>query len=183
MELIHKTTDKFEYVYLMGVPVVYACVHEPRLKFKSDDEYEYSATAFVDEDMMTKLMDDIKLNKELKQVGVDKNKKRNYKYPLSSQDEEGRDTYDAYEGMYGISLNCPSVTKAGKERKVKVIDVDKEPIAYNVGNGSICNLKLFAYRNQDDLLNVQLDTVQVVELIPYEDKSEDDVLAGADLPF
>lgn len=64
---------------------------------------------------------------------------------------------------------------------VNVIDAEGRAFTENVGNGSVCTLKLFGYKNQDGQLTVTLDTVQVIEHVPYDQKAssgvvEDDVL-------
>src|SRR5690606_28816110 len=64
---------------------------------------------------------------------------------------------------------------------VNVIDKDGKPFTENVGNGSVCTLKLFGYRNQEGQVVVTLDTVQVLEHVAYEQKAaadsvDDDVL-------
>jgi len=123
------------------------------------------------------------VNKTFALVGKDKTSKppRRIKYPLSSQVEEGKVNYDVVDGMYGFSLAKPEFSKKGNKMSVNVIDVDGNTFTENVGNGSVCTLKLFAYRNQDNQLVVTLDTVQVLEHIPYEAKAsadsvDDDIL-------
>lgn len=178
---IHKADSKFQSVYLIDVPVFYASVQEPKTKYQSEDR-AFQLTAFVDEATKDKLEDEIKLNKTIYKVGVDKNKKKAIKFPLSSQSKEGaKVNYDAVEGMYGFSLSADEYTKAGKKRKLTVIDKDGNPLQDLVGNMSICSIKLFAYPNQDDLLIVMLDTVQVKEHVAYDGPSnsgqvEDDIL-------
>ena len=57
---------------------------------------------------------------------------------------------------------------------VNVIDVEGNAFTENVGNGSVVNLKLFGYKNQDGQLTVTLDTVQVIEHVAYEGKGSSD---------
>lgn len=83
--------------------------------------------------------------------------------------------------MYGFSVARPEFSKKGNPMTVNVIDAEGNPFTENVGNGSVCNVKLFGYRNQDDQIVVMLDTLQVLEHVPYEGKApsdsvEDDVL-------
>ena len=64
---------------------------------------------------------------------------------------------------------------------VNVIDTEGKAFTQDIGNGSVCTLKLFGYRNPEGQLTVTLDTVQVIEHIPYEGKTsadsvDDDVL-------
>lgn len=169
-------------LYLKNVPVFYPVVHEPKTKYQSQDR-EYSLTAFVDEVTKDKLLDEVMLNKTFAQVGKDKTSKppRRIKYPLSSQVEEGKVNYDAVDGMFGFSVAKPEFSKAGKKMAVNVIDTEGKAFTESIGNGSICTLKLFGYRNQDGQLTITLDTVQVVEHVAYEQKGsngcvvEDDV--------
>ena len=169
-------------VYIKNTPVFYAAVHEPKLKYQSTDK-EFSLTAFVDEETKDKLIDEVMLNKSFAQVGKDKTSKapRRIKYPLSSQVEEGKVNYDVVDGLFGFNVAKPEFSKKGNPMSVNVIDAEGNTFTDNVGNGSVCTLKLFGYKNQDGQLTVTLDTVQVIEHIPYEGKTsadsvEDDVL-------
>lgn len=169
-------------LYVMGATVFYPVVHEPMKKYQSEDR-EYSCTLFVDEETKDKLLDEVLVNKTFALVGKDKTAKppRRIKFPLSSQVEEGKVNYDIVDGMYGFSVARPEFSKKGNPMTVNVIDADGNPFTENVGNGSVCNVKLFGYRNQDNQIVVMLDTVQVIEHVPYEGKAssdsvEDDVL-------
>lgn len=169
-------------LYIKDVPVFYAVVHDPKKKYQSDDR-EYSATVFVDEETKDKLLDEVMVNKSFALVGKDKTTKppRRIKYPLSSQVEEGKVNYDAVEGMYGFSVAKPEFSKKGRPMTVNVIDKEGKAFTENVGNGSICTLKLFGYRNVEGQLTITLDTMQVLEHVPYEQKAaadsvDDDVL-------
>lgn len=169
-------------VYIKNTPVFYAAVHEPKLKYQSTDK-EFSLTSFVDEETKDKLIDEVMLNKSFAQVGKDKTSKapRRIKYPLSSQVEEGKVNYDVVDGLFGFNVAKPEFSKKGNPMSVNVIDAEGNAFTENVGNGSICTLKLFGYKNQDGQLTVTLDTVQVIDHIPYEGKTsadsvEDDVL-------
>lgn len=181
-DLPKKGTLETVNLYLKNVPVFYPVVHEPKTKYQSQDR-EYSLTAFVDEATKDKLLDEVMLNKTFAQVGKDKTSKppRRIKYPLSSQVEDGKINYDIVDGMFGFSVAKPEFSKAGKKMAVNVIDTEGKAFTENIGNGSICTLKLFGYRNQDGQLTVTLDTVQVVEHVAYEQKGgsggvvEDDV--------
>lgn len=169
-------------VYVLNAPVFYAAVHTPKSKYQSTDK-EFSLTAFVDEATKDKLLDEVMLNKGFALVGKDKTTKppRRVKYPLSSQVEEGKTNYDVVEGMYGFGLAKPEFSKKGNAMTVNVIDTEGKAFTQDIGNGSVCTLKLFGYRNPEGQLTVTLDTVQVVEHIPYEGKTsadsvDDDVL-------
>lgn len=169
-------------VYVLNAPVFYAAVHTPKSKYQSTDK-EFSLTAFVDEATKDKLLDEVMLNKGFALVGKDKTTKppRRVKYPLSSQVEEGKTNYDVVEGMYGFGLAKPEFSKKGNAMTVNVIDTEGKAFTQDIGNGSVCTLKLFGYRNPEGQLTVTLDTVQVIEHIPYEGKTsadsvDDDVL-------
>jgi hypothetical protein len=169
-------------VYLKNVPVFYPVVHEPKKRYQSE-EREYSVTAFVDEAAKDELLDVVMLNKSFALVGKDKTSKppRRIKFPLSSQVEEGKVNYDLVDGMYGFTVAKPEFSKKGNQMSVNVIDIDGNAFTENVGNGSVVNLKLFGYKNQEGQLVVTLDTLQIVEHVPYETKSsadsvDDDVL-------
>lgn len=169
-------------LYIKDAVVFYAAVHDLKKKYQSEDR-EYSVTVFVDEDTKDKLLDEVMVNKGFALVGKDKTSKppRRIKYPLSSQVEEGKVNYDIVDGMYGFSVAKPEFSKKKNPMSVNVIGADGSPFTENVGNGSVCTLKLFGYRNQDGQLCVTLDTLQVLEHVPYEGKTaadsvEDDVL-------
>jgi hypothetical protein len=171
-------------IYLMDVPVVYASIQEPKDKYTPEGVpagslgKEYNLTAFVDKEQRDYLFDEILVNKSFFEVGNDKNKKRKIKYPLTT-DEGEASVYAPYAELFGCSLTQKEFNSKGKPNVVNVIDADGEQIPDLVGNGSRCNIKLFAYKNSDDQWNVSLDTVQVIELVKYEGKGAaavDDVL-------
>jgi hypothetical protein len=162
-------------LYILNTPVFYAAVHEVKKKFQSEDR-EYSLTAFIDEETKDKLLDEVMVNKTFAQVGITKTSKppRRIKYPLSSQVEEGKVNYDAVDGLWGFNLAKPEFSKKGNLMSVNVIDKEGNAFTDNIGNGSVVTLKLFGYRNRDGQLVVTIDTVQVVEHVPYEGKSSSD---------
>ena len=170
-------------LYIKNATVFYAAIHEPRLKYQSDEK-EFSAQVFVSEETKDNLLDEVMVNKSFSEVGITKTSKppRKIKFPLSSQVQEGKMNYDAVKGLWGFNVAKPEVSKKGNKMFVNVIDTEGKPFTETVGNGSVCTLKLFAYRNQDNQLVVTLDTVQVLEHVPYEAKGngsgsvEDDVL-------
>lgn len=172
-------------VYILNTPVFYAKVHDVKFKYQSTTDKEYSLTSFVDEETKDKLLDEVMLNKTFAQVGKDKTSKapRRIKFPLSSQVEEGKTNYDVVDGLFGFTVAKPEFSKAGNKMSVNVIDKDGAEFTADIGNGSVCTLKLFGYKNQDGQLTVTLDTVQVIEHVPYENKGgdgsiEDDVLGS-----
>lgn len=164
-------------VYIKNAVVFYAAVHDPKTKYQSTDK-EFSATVFVDEDAKENLIDVVMVNKTFAAVGVTKTSKppRKIKYALSSQVDEGKGNYDLVDGLWGFNIAKPEFSKKGKPMSVNVIDKDGKPFTENVGNGSVVNLKLFGYKNQDGQLTVTLDTMQVVEHVPYEQKGESGVV-------
>ena len=169
-------------LYIKDAVVFYPNVHQPKKKFQSEDR-EFSATVFVDEETKDKLLDEVMVNKTFSLVGKDKTSKppRRIKFPLSSQVEEGKVNYDVVDGMYGFTVAKPEFSKKQNPMRVNVIDKDGNAFTENVGNGSVCTLKLFGYRNVDGQLVVTLDTMQVLEHVPYEQKAaadsvDDDVL-------
>lgn len=167
-------------LYIKNVTVFYACLHEARNKWQSEDR-EFKMTAFVDEETKDKLLDEVMVNKSFLQVGVDKTSKppRKIKYPLSSQVEDGKAHYDLVDGLFGFNLTKPEFSKKGNKMFVNVIDSEGKTFTDNIGNGSVVTVKLFGYYNADGQLNVTLDTVQVLEHVPYEGGNsgviEDDV--------
>lgn len=163
------------HVYIKNAVVFYAAVHEPKLRYQSTDK-EFSATVFVDEEAKDQLLDEVMVNKNFAQVGITKTSKppRKIKYPLSTQVEEGKANYDLVDGLWGFNIAKPEFSKKGSSMSVNVIDTEGSTFTENVGNGSVVNLKLFGYKNQDGQLTVTLDTMQVVEHVPYEGKASSD---------
>jgi hypothetical protein len=162
-------------LYLKNVPVFYPVVHEVKKKFQSEEK-EFSVTVFIDEATKDKLEDEIAVNKTFAKVGVTKTSKppKRIKYGLSSQVAEGKLSYDEVDGMWGFTVTRPEFSKKGNKQTINVIDKEGNAFTDNVGNGSVCNIKLFAYKNRDGQLVVSLDTVQVLEHVAYEGKSSSD---------
>lgn len=166
---------KNEFLYLKNVPVFFAQVLEPAKKYQSED-LAYQFTVFVDSDTREKLElpvdeDGVAINKELKEVGKDRNKKKQLKYPLESQLKEGKGTaYDIVDGMHGMGLSLNDLTKAGKKSILKVVDADGKDWDKSkaIGNGSKVHVKCFGYRNQDEQLVVFPNLIVVVEHVHYE---------------
>lgn len=170
-------------LYIKGATVFYPVIHDVKFKYQSQTEKEFSMTVFVDEATKDQLEDEVAVNKTFAKVGVSKTSKppKRVKYGLSSQVEEGKLNFDQVEGMWGFTVTRPEFSKKGNKQSINVIDKDGNTFTENVGNGSVCNIKLFAYKNRDGQLVVTLDTVQVVEHVPYEgatssDSVVDDVL-------
>ncbi|QGH73815.1 hypothetical protein [Vibrio phage vB_VhaM_VH-8] len=186
-EAILTQEGKNEFLYLKNVPVFFAKVLEVVDNYAKDGK-EYQFTVFVDSDTREKLElpvdeDGIALNKELKEVGKDRDKKKKIKYPLESQLKDGKGTpYDSVNGMHGMGLSLKEFTKSGKKSILKVVDADGKDWDKNkaIGNGSKIHVKCFGYRNQDEQLVVFPNLIVVADHVPYEGNSggvvEDSVL-------
>lgn len=174
-EAILTQEGKFEFLYLKNTPVYFAKILELSKKYQSDDS-EYQMTVFVDTDTREKLelpVDEggVAINKQLFEVGKDRNKKKKIKFPLESQLKDGEKVpYDSVEGLHGLSLSLNEFTKKGNKSILKVVDKDGKDWDKSkaIGNGSIVTVKCFGYRNQDEQLVVSLNLVMVVEHVPYE---------------
>ena len=171
-------------IYIKNAVVFYAAVHEAKKKYQSESK-EFSAQVFVDEEAKDKLLDEVMVNKTFAEVGVTKTSKppRKIKFMTSDQAEEGKVNYDVVKGLWGFSVAKPEFSKKNNPMVVTVIDTDGQPFSDNIGNGSVVNLKLFGYRNVDNQVVVTLDTVQVVDHVPYESRAasesvEDDILGS-----
>lgn len=161
-------------LYLKNIPVTFASILAPKKKHKSEDT-AYSLNAFITAETHAKI-DEIGVNKVFAEVGVSKKTKGEnrgqVKYPLDEHNSH-------YEGMFAAQLTRETVKRDKKSGEVtktftplKVVDAEGNPFTEEVGNGSICNLKLFCYRS-DGMLNTQLDTVVVLDHVPF-------VRAGSD---
>jgi hypothetical protein len=181
-----KNNGKF--VYLKNVPVYFASILSTKKKYQSEDR-AYEMTVFVDSESREKLelpFDEggAAINKELKEVGKDRNKKKRIKYPVKSQLKDGEGfSYDDVAGLHGMSLSLDEYSKKGNKNTLKVVDSEGNdwPKDKLVGNGSVCHIKLWGYVNQDEQLVVYPNLVVVVDHVPYEGSGnggvvEDDVL-------
>jgi len=156
------------YLYFKNVPVTFAQVLKPSKKYQSEDT-AYQLNLFLNKDTATKA-EEIGLNKELAEVGVTKIKKG----PNRGQVKYKLDDHNTpFEGMFAAQFSRSTVKrdKDGVATKtyepLKVIDTNGDPFTQEVGNGSVCHVKLFAYRNEEEMLVVMMDTVVVVEHVPY----------------
>lgn len=156
-------------LYFKNVPVTYAQVHKPAKKWQSEDT-AYQMNVFINKDTMGKV-EDLGVNKEFAEVGVTKKKKGanrgQFKFPQEGANEN-------YGGMFAVQLSRNTV-KRDKQGDVvkeyeplKVIDSEGNAFTQDVGNGSVCTVKLFTYRNAEDMLVLMMDTVMVVDHVPYE---------------
>jgi hypothetical protein len=171
MAIINRlTTDKkgFESgdIYIKEAVAYWSVVYEPKTKLKTNDK-EYSIILFVDDETRKELEEDLLLNKTFFTVGVEKNKFKKIKFPTSKQVGEDDFNYDEVEGLSGAQFTCPEFTKKGGKNKITVVDNEGKPFSEDIGNGSRVMVKLFGYRNQEGMLNVQLKAVKVIEHVPY----------------
>ena len=170
MTIKFKPSDKtngFDTLYLKDVVVWYASVQKPKRKYtqpgkddKNQSENEYSMTVFVNSEDRTTLEEEVMINKQLFEVGKDKNKKRKIKYPAKD--------YEEVKGLHGMQLTLNEYYNSGKPATLLVVDENGDPTDVLVGNGSRCNVKCTGYRNQDGLLNVTMQIVQITDLVEYE---------------
>ena len=185
---VPKTKGQNKYIYLKNVPVFFPKVFELQNKYQSTDK-EYSLTVFVDGDTREKLelpFDEggAAINKELKEVGKDRNKKKRIKYPLSKQlKDDEKVSYDDMEGLHGMQLSLDEFSKKGRKNVLKVVDSDGNdwPKDKLLGNGTVVHVKLWGYVNQDEQLVVYPNLIVVVDHVPFESSGqggviEDDVL-------
>jgi len=156
------------HLYLYDVPVTYAQVIKPSKKYQSEDT-AYQINLFVDKATLTQL-EEIGLNKEMAEVGVTKIKKGTNRGQLKYKLD---DVNGEYDGMFAAQFSRDTVKrdKAGAFVKnispLKVVDHEGNEFTQDVGNGSICTVKMFAYRNEENLLVVMLDTVVVLQHVAY----------------
>lgn len=163
------------YLYLKNVPTTYAKVLAPAKKYQSDDS-AYQMNIFINADTQEEL-EALGINKEMAEVDKTKIKKgaRRGQLKYSSADEANAD----YAGMFAgqFSRDVLKRDKNGAVEKeytpLKVVDTQGNPFTEEVGNGSIVSVKLFCYRNSEGMLNTMLDTVVVVEHVPYIRESSD----------
>lgn len=156
------------HLYFKGVPVTFAQVLKPGKKYQSEDT-AYQLNLFIDKET-AEAVEAIGLNKELAEVGVTKIKKGANRGELKYKLDEHNAPYaDMFAAQF--SRNTVKRDKEGVIQKtldpLKLIGPDGEPFKKEVGNGSICDVKLFAYRNADNMLVVMLDTVVVREHVEY----------------
>lgn len=163
------------YLYLKNVPVSYAKVHEPAKKLNSDDK-AYQLNVFIDADSM-EAIDTLGVNKNFAEVGVTKITKGvnrgKLKYPV--KDAEGNDTANTpYAGMFACQFSRETVKRDPKTNEIvktyeplKVVYPDGELFTADIGNGSICTVKIFCYRNSENMLNTMMDTVVVLDHVEY----------------
>lgn len=161
-------------LYFKNVPVTYAKVHEPAKKLNSEDK-AYQLNVFLDADSYA-TVEELGVNKEFAEVGVTKIKKgqNRGKVKFALKTESGEDTANTpYAGMFAAQFGRDCV-KRGKDGSVekeytplKVVDVEGNPFTADVGNGSICHVKLFVYRNAEGMLNTMMDTVVVIDHVEY----------------
>lgn len=167
-----------ETLYFMG-KLCFAKVQAPQYNPESKKD-EFSVQVFVTEEVSNKLLDEVRVNKEIKAVGIDKNKKRAIKYPLSNQTDK-KHHYDDFKGLHGVQLSLDASyefinsdgVKQVVKNKIQVLDSENNNIDSLVGNGSVGIVQCDGYRNKDGLLNLQFKALKVMELVHYEGSGND----------
>jgi hypothetical protein len=161
------------YLYFKNVPVTFAQVLKAVKKYQSDDT-AYQLNLFIDAATMAKV-EDIGLNKEFAEVGVTKIKKGanrgEFRYKLDEHNSGFADMFGARFDRNTVKRDKDGVLVKEYE-PLKVLDAQGNPFDQEVGNGSVCHVKLFAYRNSDNMLVVMMDTVVVVDHVPYSRDNE-----------
>lgn len=162
-------------LYFKNVPVTYAKVHEPSKKMNSEDK-AYQMNIFIDADTMA-AVEELGVNKNFSQVNVTKISKGlnrgKLKFPV--KDADGNPTANApYEGLFATQLTRETVKRDKKTNEIvkeyeplKVVDTEGNPFTADIGNGSIVSVKLFVYKNSENMLNTMMDTVVVIDHVPY----------------
>ena len=154
-----KYKEENQALYLKDVTLYWASILQPKPNYAGDAN-EYIANVIVSPSD-AKALKRIKLNKELKEIGVDV--------------DENLEMYSDYEGSFLLKAKCPEFTKKGKKLQIKVVDKEGQAITQNVGNGSKANLKFFVWVATTGAakgkLNSRLNVVQVTDLVPYDDAS------------
>lgn len=80
-------------------------------------------------------------------------------------------TKDANTGLWNLKLKRKAVTKDGKPMQaIRLVDSQKNPITTILGNGSVVNVSLseYAYTQPKPGFKFNINTVQLVKLVPYE---------------
>lgn len=163
-------------VYINNAILYYAVVHKPKAKHLKPTEFEYSVTAFFDEETKEAL-EDMLLNKTFFKLDVTKNKKRVIKFDSERYSEVPK-------GWWGAQFSVPALSKAMKSRKpilcwaaennsAEIMGEDQKAGTtitdeILVGNASIGSLRLFCYNNKEDLRNTAISVVAIKKLVPYE---------------
>lgn len=154
-----KFKEENQALYLKDVTLYWASILQPKPNYAGDAN-EFIANVIVSASD-AKALKKVKLNKELKEIGVDV--------------DENLEMYPDHEGSFLFKAKCPEFTNKGKKLQVKVVDKEGKDVTQNVGNGSKANLKFFVWEATmgaaKGKLNSRLNVVQVTDLIPYNDAS------------
>lgn len=171
------------YLYFKNVPVNYAQVLKAGKKYQSED-LAYQLHVFINADTAERL-NEFGVNKEFAEVGVTKIAKGKNRGKVKYKVGEDHPENEPYEGMFAAQLTRETVKRDKKTGEItkthtplKVVDAEGEEFFEEVGNGSICTIKCFTYRNEEDMLVLMMDTVVVVDHVPCvrEDNSFDEEL-------
>lgn len=166
-KVILKKDGKMTFIYIKDCVFYYASLTKPKEKFKSDNEKEYTLTAFIDESTKDELLE-LDVNKTFFEVGVDKITKGKRKGQVKYDVEK----YPECEGLFGFTVTAPEFNKAGNKTKLQVVDVKGKPLKELIGNGSKGNLKTLAWLNADEEYCFRLNLVHVTDLVAYEQDGE-----------
>lgn len=163
------------YLYFKNVPVTYAKIHEPSKKMNSEDK-AYQMNVFIDADSMA-IVEELGVNKNFSQVGVTKIAKgiNRGKIKFAVKDADGNETANTpFEGMFATQLGRDCVKRDPTSNEIikeyaplKVVYPDGSPFTSDIGNGSVCSVKVFVYKNSENMLNAMMDTVVVIDHVPY----------------
>lgn len=145
-------------LYIKDVTFYWASVHSPKPKFDPSDGNEYVADIIVSASD-AKALKKIKLNKGIKEIGVDVDEER----------------FPGHEGDFVFKGKAPEFTAKGKKLQIKVVGPDGKPITENIGNESKGNVKFFVWEGDKGIskgkLNSRINVVHVTDLVPYNDVS------------
>jgi hypothetical protein len=149
---------------IKDVLAYWAKVHTPGLKYKTTtNEKEFSMTLVISEDTVDALSDN-NLNKAPTSIATqnkkDLKKKGEASYPAELEDD------------FLLKLASPALWPDGKSKVIKVV-MNKEVFTENIGNGSLVDVICHVGKANDEGLSaVYLESINVKELIEYEDEFE-----------
>lgn len=173
MSIVVKNIDKkgqMVDLYVKDAVLYYAKIHDP-VKIhkksptsKNPSENHYQVDVFISEEDAIELREQVRVNKQLFEVGVDKKTKgdRSIKYK--------EDSFELAKGLHGFSATCNELNKKGEPNQFVVVDGEtKKPWAREgkVGNGSKATIKFFGWRNDEGELNIEMRVVFVTEAVEY----------------
>ena len=144
----------------------WAKVNKPVDKYKAKNgEQEYSIELLISEEIVD-TFEDNHINKKPASL-ADKNKKALRKGKEAPYPEDQED-------LYALKLTSTSIWPDGKEKKIQVVKEGKV-FTDNIGNGSTVDVigAISKKPNDDGLYTVYLSKLNVKDLIPFEDSSDE----------